>query len=239
MRDRIVFLNQPIEKVELEEEVDVIVSEWMGSFALSEMMLPTLVYARDNFLRKGGKLFPDEIQLYIAGLRQDWDNVYGLDFTSMRQMMADDGLRQSVDPSHIITEKAQLLRLDLINFQASELPHLFGDPMAFEMSGRCEGEISALVGWFDFGFRDSQIVVSTGPWDLSTHWKQSVFHLRSPLQIRAEDDRICGKITFRQDERDLIVCLRNLDVRRPVSGNSPGTGRSVEPHGQESRDYRV
>ena len=35
------------------EQVDIIVSEWMGYCLLYETMLPSVIYARDKYLRKG------------------------------------------------------------------------------------------------------------------------------------------------------------------------------------------
>jgi len=40
------------------KEVDVIVSEPLGTFLLNERMLETYVIARDKFLKEGGKMFP-------------------------------------------------------------------------------------------------------------------------------------------------------------------------------------
>ena len=35
------------------EKVDIIVSEWMGYCLLYETMLPSVIYARDKYLKKG------------------------------------------------------------------------------------------------------------------------------------------------------------------------------------------
>lgn len=40
------------------KEVDVIVSEPLGTFLLNERMLETYVIAREKFLKVGGKMFP-------------------------------------------------------------------------------------------------------------------------------------------------------------------------------------
>ena len=56
------------------EQVDIIVSEWMGYCLLYETMLPSVIYARDKYLRKGmykksrdiksDNLSPDQVVLY-------------------------------------------------------------------------------------------------------------------------------------------------------------------------------
>ena len=74
------------------EEVDIIVSEWMGYCLLYETMLPSVIYARDKYLKKGmyksifvtwwdyrftwpgfytekgGMIFPDKCDLFITAI---------------------------------------------------------------------------------------------------------------------------------------------------------------------------
>jgi len=40
------------------EKVDIIISEWMGSFLLYESMLDSVLWARDKYLVEGGKMLP-------------------------------------------------------------------------------------------------------------------------------------------------------------------------------------
>ena len=60
-----------MEEIELPdgiEKVDIIVSEWMGYCLLYETMLPSVIYARDKYLSKGGMIFPDKCDLYITAI---------------------------------------------------------------------------------------------------------------------------------------------------------------------------
>lgn len=58
-----------MEEIELPvDKVDIIISEWMGYFLLYESMLDSVLFARDKYLRKGGKMLPDRADLYIAAL---------------------------------------------------------------------------------------------------------------------------------------------------------------------------
>lgn len=65
MSDRITVIQKKIEDVtELSngvQEVDIIISEWMGYFLLYESMMDSVLYARDRWLRKDGQgvLMPD------------------------------------------------------------------------------------------------------------------------------------------------------------------------------------
>ena len=66
--DRVVEVRESaVETLDLEKgEVDVIVSEWMGYFLLRESMLDSVIYARDNYLKEGGALFPNRAALFFA-----------------------------------------------------------------------------------------------------------------------------------------------------------------------------
>ena len=86
----------PFEKIG--KEIDVIVSEPLGTFLLNERMLETYVIAREKFLKDGGKMFPatahfciipfyDEA-IYLEQLNKAvfWDNknFHGLDLTILK-----------------------------------------------------------------------------------------------------------------------------------------------------------
>lgn len=69
MTSKITLLQGKMEEVELPfPKVDIIISEWMGYFLLYESMLDTVLYARDNYLVPGGKIFPDKATMYIAAI---------------------------------------------------------------------------------------------------------------------------------------------------------------------------
>ena len=54
LSDRIEVIQNDIDAVDLPEQVDVIVSEWLGGYALDENLLPIVIRARDRWLRPGG-----------------------------------------------------------------------------------------------------------------------------------------------------------------------------------------
>lgn len=69
MADKITLLQGKMEEVNLPfPKVDIIISEWMGYFLLYESMLDTVLYARDEYLKPGGLIFPDKATLFLAGI---------------------------------------------------------------------------------------------------------------------------------------------------------------------------
>ncbi|KAG6554535.1 hypothetical protein Mapa_003914 [Marchantia paleacea] len=81
-----------VEEVDIHEQVDVIVSEWMGYMLLYESMLPSVICARDRWLKPGGLILPSHATLYMAPITNAeryadsidfWRNVYGIDMSAM------------------------------------------------------------------------------------------------------------------------------------------------------------
>lgn len=55
---RVRVLRGRVEEIRLPEKVDVLVSEPMGTLLLNERMVESYVYARDAFLKPGGRMYP-------------------------------------------------------------------------------------------------------------------------------------------------------------------------------------
>ncbi|CAK9162773.1 unnamed protein product [Ilex paraguariensis] len=92
LSDTVIVLHGRIEDVEINEEVDVIVSEWMGYMLLYESMLGSVITARDRWLKPGGLIIPSNATLYMAPVTHSdrysesidfWRNVYGIDMSAM------------------------------------------------------------------------------------------------------------------------------------------------------------
>jgi protein arginine N-methyltransferase 3 len=71
------------------QQVDVIISEWMGYALLYESMLDSVLRARDRFLRPEGVMAPSQCQMMLAlcdasEVSKDrvdfWNDVYGADW---------------------------------------------------------------------------------------------------------------------------------------------------------------
>jgi type I protein arginine methyltransferase len=69
LSDKITILKGKVEEVKLPvDKVDIIISEWMGYFLLYESMLDCVLWARDKYLVKGGKMLPDRAEIYVAAI---------------------------------------------------------------------------------------------------------------------------------------------------------------------------
>ncbi|CDJ46855.1 arginine N-methyltransferase 1, putative [Eimeria brunetti] len=118
--DRITFLRGRAEEIELPvSSVDIIVSEWMGYCLLYEAMLDTVLFCRDKWLKKEtGIILPDKAFLYLAAIEDAeykeekvgyWNNVYGLDFSYVKNCIMEEPIVDTVEESAVATTAARIL----------------------------------------------------------------------------------------------------------------------------------
>ncbi|KAI1084362.1 S-adenosyl-L-methionine-dependent methyltransferase [Whalleya microplaca] len=97
----ITCISGRIEEVALPvDQVDIIVSEWMGYCLLFEAMLPSILWARDRYLKPDtGLLVPSHASLWLAPVADPqyvadnvafWRDVYGFDMRAMQAGIYDE-----------------------------------------------------------------------------------------------------------------------------------------------------
>merc|ERR1740122_516572 len=118
----ITYIHGKVEEVVLPvEQVDIIVSEWMGYFLIYESMLDSVLFARDKWLRKGGHIFPDHAKLHLAAIedadyREEkigfWSHLWGFDFSPLQQSVIQEPISDSVELSSIATTACAVFDID-------------------------------------------------------------------------------------------------------------------------------
>lgn len=217
--DVITVLKGKMEEVALEHEfVDVIISEWMGYMLLYESMLDTVLWARDKYLRPGsGAILPDKAILYICAIedrdyRHDkidfWDNVYGFNFKCIKTIALAEPLVDNVNQKLIVTNSKSILTLDLLSCTKEDLAYSSN----FSLKCLRADFIHAFVVYWDcfFTMTHREIKLSTSPFSRGTHWKQTVFYLKSSVAAQ-QDEEVTGTISCRPNGanvRDLDIFLR-------------------------------
>ncbi|EYE99389.1 protein-arginine omega-N methyltransferase HMT1 [Aspergillus ruber CBS 135680] len=215
LTSKITLLQGKMEEVELPfPKVDIIISEWMGYFLLYESMLDTVLYARDRYLNPGGKIFPDKATMYVAAIEDGeykddkigfWDNVWGFDYSPMKDIALTEPLVDTVELKAVVSDPCPIITLDLYTVQSSDLA--FKAP--FSLPAKRNDFVHALIAWFDIDFTacHKPISFSTGPHARYTHWKQTVFYLRDVLTME-EGEVLTGMIENKPNDKN----KRDLDI---------------------------
>ncbi|ELU04923.1 hypothetical protein CAPTEDRAFT_219758 [Capitella teleta] len=221
--DRVKLLKGRMEDVDLPvEKVDVIVSEWMGYFLLFESMLDTVLWARDHYLKEDGLLLPNACDVQLSLLADSdlhaaqcgyWDNVYGFSMKCMRKCVVREASVAIVKAANIISEPCIVKDLDLLTCKIKDLE--FTSP--FKLTCSRSGKITAIVGHFDMGFTQcpSNVKFSTSAKDTPTHWKQSVFLLENPLEMK-EGEELSGEIVCKKNRKDPRSLMISLSFRNQI-----------------------
>jgi type I protein arginine methyltransferase len=181
----IAFVFAPGEGFALPEKVDVIVSEWLGHFALQEGMIEPLCAARDAHLRPGGRMIPERVTMRAALVCEPWHHArrrffqtvpYGIDFSPIAQLVFSEVTTEDFEPADLLSPAATLAELDLSTI-AGLPPFVEG-----EIAPEREAEVFGIAGWFDADL-GSGVRLDTSPHAPETHWKPLFFPFEEPLCV--------------------------------------------------------
>lgn len=150
-----------------------------------------------------------------------WDNVYGFDYTPLKETALAEPLVDTVEMKAVVTDPASVLVLDLYTCKVSDLA--FRVP--FNMTCRRDDFIHALVAWFDIEFTacHKPVRFSTGPHTKYTHWKQTVFYLKEVLTVQQGEGVACV-LQVKPNEKN----RRDLDIRIEYKLDTQDPTRAAE-----------
>nr|XP_026488776.1 protein arginine N-methyltransferase 3 [Vanessa tameamea] len=217
LENNIKTIKGRLENTQLDDKVDIIVSEWMGYFLLFEGMLDSVIYARDNCMKPGGLLLPNKCNISLVAngdidthkkLIEFWSDVYGYKMNCMKSEVVREASIDVVPSKHILSEPCiikeidiNICNIDTLNFTSN-----------FKLPITNDGFITSLVGYFDTFFDLPQSVsFTTGPHKTPTHWKQTVFYFRNCVEVK-KGDVIEGTITCNRQKTDVRALTVQINV---------------------------
>ncbi|RAL39978.1 hypothetical protein DM860_008118 [Cuscuta australis] len=162
LSNTIIVLHGRIEDVEIDEEVDVIVSEWMGYMLLYESMLGSVITARDRWLKPGGLILPSSATLYMAPVTNPdrysasidfWRNVYGIDMSAImplaKQCAFEEPSVETINGENVLTWPHVVKHLDCYTVTIHELEHV---KTSFRFQSMMRAPFHGFAFWFDVEF---------------------------------------------------------------------------------------
>ncbi|KAL1522553.1 hypothetical protein AB1Y20_017538 [Prymnesium parvum] len=204
MDGKVIVFHQRVEELELPEQVDVIVSEWMGCLLLFESMLDSVLLARDKWLRPGGCLVPRRAQLWLQPYRDEeavderaafWADVHGIDMSCLVPHAHAELARKAqiglALPQNLVADKQSVLDLDLERCSLADVQRVHA---TFDFSSHVRADVHAFVSYFEVELVPGQCL-STSPVDEPTHWQQVLFYLLEPWPVE-QDERLRGSIVL-------------------------------------------
>ena len=218
LQDKVKILRGPAQELQLDEPVDLIMSEWLGHFAFVENMLDDVLVARDRNLKPGGRMLPAEVDVRIAPLDDPYlyfrdgpgawrRGVHGLDLSTLEgiELRQGRGSQMRVDPSGLLAESASIVKLDLA--QANTEDPYGSSILRFEILR--DGVLSGFVGWFVARLSET-VCLDTGPMEPETHWSQTWMPFL-PRPVR-EGDILEVKVDLSRDPAERRYLSIDVDL---------------------------
>jgi len=190
LSDRVDVLEMDIRQVELRERVDVVVSELVSKAVLGQHLPELMTLARERFLKEGGRIVPEEVELLLAPVeatdeyraltfpdRDQW----AIDFTPVQRLSLSEPTSARIAPSSLLADPGVALRLVLRSSTAR---------LRIDVSLRFHVQRSAQLHGFAAWFRATLaagIVLSTEPPGLPS-WDNVLFPLPTPVSVAAGDE---------------------------------------------------
>eukprot|EP00477_Mikrocytos_mackini_P001020 GAHX01001096.1.p1 GENE.GAHX01001096.1~~GAHX01001096.1.p1 ORF type:complete len:410 (-),score=72.30 GAHX01001096.1:69-1298(-) len=220
-------------------KADILISEWMGYGLLAERMLPTVLLARDSFLKdmKKGEsmMFPSEADIYVS-LIEDWylfndeihwtDSVWGYNFSPLQVQNAQ-GRKvpriESFNKRNLISSAEKVIGFDLRTMDVRDLEFLKAVKVKIHKSKDPENNKRFFHGvccWFDVKFSDchKNLILDTAPFVQQTHWAQTIYLFDNEGLVYNEDEFAEIEINnFNAFDNERNVC-QDISV---IVGNRP------------------
>ena len=213
-QEQVQIIHGDMITVELPEQVDLIVSEWMGGNGVDEGFLPAVLVARDRWLKPQGKMLPERVIAWIAPV---WDGELESDLNFWRSLPFEVDL--SLIAEATISEVTLLSASHHRKHAFSRTSTDVGDRRLYLPVGRGslalkasllfsvarESNFNALATWFHaISDRHRLTNAPTAP---QTHWGRLVYPLNRAIKVSKETDVLVE-----------FVCEPTIDSHCEVNG---------------------
>jgi hypothetical protein len=239
LSDKIVLIRSKVEELQWPSDIppaDIIISEWMGYALLYESMYASVLFARDKFLRKGGRVFPDKSELFVRACEgatvykervQFWeDSVYGFDMSQNVNMaylnlVAEPQVRHETQEADMLTAACSLQLFDLERQAERE----FEFSQTTQLSFTRNGMFRAFCIYFTSTFNGSvPMVLNTAPGAPYTHWKQTYLWIKNPVKVTAGQTGTFH-MAFLREGRELKIVISGTLQAGTSAGEASTTGQ--------------
>ena len=147
------------------DEVDIIISEWMGYFLLFESMLDSVLFARDKYLnKKTGVVLPNLFDMHLFAVSDletynktinFWSDVYGFKMNVMKRVVCKDAQVQFIDKEKVVSEMFKFKEIDCMNVKVDDISK-FSTDFSLKISQDCQ--LTGIGSSFDTFFNHQSLI---------------------------------------------------------------------------------
>ena len=218
LKDRITIIHKKVEQLTLTDiggkHADIILSEWMGFYLVHESMLNSVLWARDNLLKKEvepWQMLPNRADVLAATTNMSshldervnvWKSVAGFDMSDLMetsfQGVVSEPVVDIISAERLSSSPQTIASFDLTKIRLIDLVSI-SETLKFKSNNQ---PTSAVTIWFDVFFPNT--LLSTSPAAPPTHWKQTTILLPTDPICPNSDITIC--VSIDQDLTDNHRC---------------------------------
>ncbi len=179
--DVIQVLPMDMDNLWIPEQVDVLVSEWLGVYGVDENMLAPVLQARDRCLKPGGAMIPSVVTAFLAPVKhpaaeqalQLRGRVYGLDLSALAPFSPHEvvWLKDPVSAEALRAEAMPLWVSDCATMPAAEARSPYAAELSFPLTGT---GVNGFAAWFEAQMPGTE-PLSNAPGQPAMHWGQFLF----------------------------------------------------------------
>jgi len=188
LADRITFINGSSFDVTLDEKADVIVTETMGNNGLDEQIVRAVDDARRRWLRDGGAVIPQSIQVIASPADVILDDAsfwleprYDVDLTRMRDYAMNMVHAVDVDEESLIDDGEVIAEVDL------RAPNDGAARGTGHFHALRDAVITGIAVWFRAQLTQ-QMELTNQPPNICRSWKQSFLPIASRMRVDRGDE---------------------------------------------------
>lgn len=191
-KNRVTFFKGLSSEISLPEKVDVLIAEVVGSLGLNENILPSVIDARKRFLKKGGKIIPEGLKIYLAPIelkqishkskKSNRNHIHEMPF-----------MIDFINPSQILSGEKKYC--DLLFLKENH----YGYDQEINFIIERPGILGGFCGWIEITWAPG-IVTKTSPFDPPTHWKQTILPLSRTYSVD-KGDRVLFRLRIYPKEK--------------------------------------
>ncbi len=175
--------------LDLDERVDVIVTEIVDCGLIGEGLFPTLRHARQELLKPRGRLLPHAARMFGAMLAcpaasslNSVQAAVGFDVATMNHLSTPGHfpLRLATWPHRLLSDEVQLFGMDLAEEPLADGCRVLHLPIA------ATGVADGMVAWFQLDLAEG-IQLDNSPGNAESHWMQAYLPFPRPWPVTAGD----------------------------------------------------
>lgn len=191
LHDTVEVIRKDVRRLDVKRGLDVIVSECIGHFAMDENMFESVLFARDNMLKKGGKIIPSGIRLIVSvgfcetihsNFINYWKHkMYGLDFSPLEEAAINCIYLANAAKGTIVSPSFEVYDFDCYRASSTNIDK------AICLGVNCKTKANGLWAWFNAQLSEHHTLTSS-PYHRSTHWKQCFLPFYRTIWISPRDE---------------------------------------------------